>query len=264
VGWIHEIPRWLAAIVVLTTFVGGALTGLAMTRGWMRGRGMHALIDNSVVGWIFSAILSIYAITIGLTAVASWTTSVKAADVASREASEIAALYRDVAGYPQPTRDVLVEAVRVYLTNLIEVSWPVQRRGEIPHSGTDLMTDLQVKLYAFEPTTEGQQALHAETLSAFNRLAQTRRERVADVEGAVPGTLWTVVLVGAFLAIGATYVFTLDSIGVHAVMTALLAAMVGLLVFFIAVTDAPYRGRDGITSQPYELVRRDLVGMPTR
>ena len=63
---------------------------------------------------------------------------------------------------------------------------------------------------------------------------------------------------------GATYVFTLDSIRVHAVMTMLLAAMIGLLVFFIAVTDMPYRGRDGISSAPYELVRQDLVGMPAR
>ena len=79
----------------------------------------------------------------------------------------------------------------------------------------------------------------------------------------MPGTLWTVVLVGAMVSIGATYVFTLDSIAVHAVMTMLLSAMIGLLVFFIAVTDMPYRGRDAISSESYELVRRDLVGMPT-
>jgi uncharacterized protein DUF4239 len=264
VGWIHEIPRWLAAIVVIATFSASALAGLAMTHGWIRRRGLQALIDNSVVGWMFSAILSIYAITIGLTAVASWTNAVEASDVASREASEIAALYRDVSGYPQPARDALVQGVRVYLTNVIEVSWPMQRRGEIPHGGTDLLTDLQVKLYAFEPATDGQRALHAEALGAFNRLTQTRRERLADVGSSVPGTLWTVVLVGAVVAIGATYVFTLDSIQVHAVMTMLLAAMIGLLVFFIAVTDTPYRGRDGISSAPYELVRRDLVGMPVR
>jgi hypothetical protein len=264
VGWIHEIPRWLAAIVVMTTFSGSALAGLAMTHGWIRRRGLQALIDNSVVGWMFSAILSIYAITIGLTAVASWTSSVKAAEVASREASEIAGLYRDVSGYPQPARDVLVQGVRVYLTNVIEVSWPMQRRGEIPHGGTDRLSELQVGLYAFEPATDGQRALHAEALSAFNRLTETRRQRLADVGSSVPGTLWTVVLVGAVVAIGATYVFTLDSIAVHAVMTMLLAAMIGLLVFFIAVTDMPYHGRDGISSAPYELVRQDLVGMPAR
>jgi hypothetical protein len=264
VGWIHDIPRWLAAIVVMTTFAMLSLGGLAMTRGWIRARGLQALIDNSVVGWMFSAILSIYAITIGLTAVASWSSYVKAADVASREASEIAALYRDLNGYPQPARDALVQGLRVYLTDIIENDWPRQRRGEIPHDGTARLTELQIKLYAFEPTTDGQRAIHAEALDAFNQVTETRRDRLDDVESSVPGTLWVVVLVGAVVAIGATYVFTLDSIGVHAIMTMLLATMIGLLVFFIAVTDMPYRGRDGISSATYELVRQDLVGMPTR
>jgi hypothetical protein len=264
VGWIHDIPRWIAAIVVMATFATLALAGLAMTRGWIRRRGLQALIDNSVVGWMFSAILSIYAITIGLTAVASWSNYVKADDVAAREASEIAALYRDLSGYPQPARDVLLEALRVYLTEIIENDWPRQRRGEIPHDGTDRLTELQTALYAFEPATDGQRAIHSEALSAFNQVTESRRDRLDDVDSSVPGTLWVVVLFGAVVAIGATYVFTLDSIGVHALMTMLLAAMISLLVFFIAVTDMPYRGRDGISPAAYEFVRQDLVGMPTR
>jgi hypothetical protein len=239
-----------------------SLAGLSMTRGWIRARGLQALIDNSVVGWMFSAILSIYAITIGLTAVASWSNYVKAVDVASREASEIAALYRDLSGYPQPARDALVRASGLsdghHRERLAE-----QRRGEIPHDGTDRLTELQTKLYAFEPATDGQRAIHAEALRAFNQVTETRRDRLDDVESSVPGTLWVVVLVGAVVAIGATYVFTLDSIGVHAVMTMLLASMIGLLVFFIAVTDMPYRVGTA-SAAAYELVRADLVGMPTR
>ena len=248
----------------MATFATLSLVGLSMTRGWIRGRGLQALIDNSVVGWMFSAILSIYAITIGLTAVASWSSYVRAADVASREASEIAALYRDLTGYPQPARDALVQSLRVYLTDIIENDWPKQRLGETPHEGTLRLTELQAKLYAFEPTTDGQRAIHAEAIHAFNQVTETRRDRLDDVESSVPGTLWVVVLVGAVVAIGATYVFTLDSIGVHALMTMLLASMIGLLVFFIAVTDMPYRGRDGMSAEPYEMIRSDLVGMPTR
>jgi len=42
-------------------------------------------------------------------------------------------------------------------------------------------------------------------------------------------------------------------------MTALLATMIALLVFFIAVTDRPYRGTMGIPASAYELVLDDLV-----
>ena len=121
--WLHDIPRWLSAVALLATFVGIAIVGLASTRGWMRRRGVHALIDNNVVGWMFSAMLAIYAITIGLTAVASWSNAVGAANVASLEAAEIAAVYRDVDGYPEPVRSELQNRLRGYLEDVIDAAW---------------------------------------------------------------------------------------------------------------------------------------------
>ena len=79
------------------------------------------------------------------------------------------------------------------------------------------------------------------------------------MDSTVPAALWSVVLVGALLAIAGSYVFSIESVGAHAVMTALLSAMIGLLVFFIAVTDRPYRGTMGIPPTAYELVLHDLV-----
>jgi hypothetical protein len=258
-GWLHDLPRWIAALLILAFFVSGALAGLLVTRLWSQRRGMHALVDNGVVGWIFSATLAIYAITVGLTAVASWSNAVAASNVASLEAAEIAALYRDLGGYPEPVRAELRTELRAYLKGVIDTAWPAQRRGEIPPGGTELLTHFQRVFYSFEPTTDGQRIVHAEALRAFNRLVETRRQRLDAVSYAVPGTLWGVVLTGAVLAIGGSYVFSIESLGAHTVMTALLASMIALLVFFIAVTDLPYRGTGGVTSGAYELVLHDLV-----
>ena len=257
--WLHDIPRWLSAVALLATFVGIAIVGLASTRGWMRRRGVHALIDNNVVGWMFSAMLAIYAITIGLTAVASWSNAVGAANVASLEAAEIAAVYRDVDGYPEPVRSELQNRLRGYLEDVIDAAWPAHRRGDVLHGGTAKLNDFQQVLYAFEPATDAQKIVHAEALDAFNRVVETRRQRLDAVRRAIPGTLWSVVLVGAAIAISASWVFTLESIQLHAVMSGLLAAMIGLLVFFIAVTDRPFHGANGIGPDAYRLVLRDLV-----
>lgn len=240
-------------------FVGLATVGLLSTRGWMRRRGVHALIDNGVVGWIFSAILSMYAITIGLTAVASWTNSVEAGAVASREAAEIAGLYRDVGGYPEPARGELRRRLREYLDDILNAAWPAHRRGEVTHGGTALLSGFQAAIHRFEPATDGQRAIHAEALGSFNRLVEVQRLRLDAVRGSVPGTLWSVVLLGAVLAIGASYVFNLESVSLHAAMVALLASMIGLLVFFVAVTDRPFRGAAGLGPDAYELVQHDLV-----
>ena len=68
-AWIHDYPRWMAATGTIALFVVLAYAGLAVSRHWSRNRGLHALVDNAVIGWIFSAILGIYAIAIGLIAV---------------------------------------------------------------------------------------------------------------------------------------------------------------------------------------------------
>ena len=75
----------------------------------------------------------------------------------------------------------------------------------------------------------------------------------------MPNTLWSVVVIGALLSIVASYVFNMESFWVHAAMTSLLAAMIGLLVFFILVTDLPYRGQVSVSPEAYRLVLRDLI-----
>jgi len=258
-SWIHDLPRWLVAFVILAVFVASALAGLFATRRLIKQQGLHSLIDNGVVGWIFSATLSIYAITIGLTAVASWSNAVSASNVTSAEAAEVAALYRAVSTYPQPARGALKAGVRGYLAAVIDMAWPAQRRGEVPHGPNVALTGLQQSFSSFEPATDGQRILHAEALHVFAHLVEARRRRLVAVDNGVPGALWSVVLVGAVLAICGSYVFSIESVATHAVMTALLSAMIALLVFFIAVTDRPFRGAAGIPPSAYELVLHTLV-----
>jgi Protein of unknown function (DUF4239) len=259
VTFLHDLPSWLFATLTIAVFVGAALTGLVVTRRWVRKRGLHALVDNGVVGWIFSAILVIYAIAIGLIAVATWGNASRASNEASDEASRIAALYRDFTGYPDPVRTELRARLVRYTRFIIDEEWPAQRLGLIPHRGSDVLTEIERVLYVFEPTTEGQRILHAEALRAFNELIEERRERLEAVEYAVPGTLWAVVLVGAAFALVGSYVFSMESLVLHGLMTGLLAAMIGLLVFFIATTDRPYRGTAGVSPLAYELILHDAM-----
>jgi hypothetical protein len=256
---LHDLPPWIFGALTIGVFVGLSLAGLVTTRSWVRRRGLHALVDNAVVGWMFSAMLGIYAIAIGLICVATWGNASRAADEASDEAARIAALYRDFGGYPQPLRAQLRTQLVRYARLVIDDEWPMQRRGELPHRGTDVLTALQDVLYAFEPATDGQRILHAEALGTYNELIEKRRMRIEAVSYAVPGRLWAVVLIGAFISMIASYVFSMESLAFHAWVTSLLAAMIGLLVFFIASTDRPYRGATGVSPVAYEIVLEDVM-----
>src|SRR5262245_18351296 len=220
--WIHDLPSWLVAVVMVALFSGGAVGGLALSRGWSRRRGLNALVDNGVIGWIFSAILGIYAIAIGLIAVASWNNASEASTAASQEAAEVAALFRDVQGYPEPVQTHLEQAFIHYVKGVVGEDWPAQCRGLVPRRGTKALDDIADILYPFAPENVSHQIVHAETLRAFNTLVHLRRLRLEAVVYPVPGPLWGVVLSGALISILASYVFSMDSFWIHATMTGLL------------------------------------------
>jgi hypothetical protein len=255
---LDDIPIWLFALLTVAAFDATALGGLLCTRRWGEWLGLYAVVDNNTIGSIFSAILVMYAISLGLIAVATWGNASSASAAASHEASHIATVYRSVAGYPNPLNSDLTDSVLRYTQSIIQNVWPAQRRGEVAEEGAEILLHLWRRILEFEPATDGQRIVHAEVLRDFSRLVEFRRRRVEATSYAVPGTLWAVVLIGAALSICASYLLSIQSLLVQAFLTMLLSSMIALLVFFIATTDHPYRGANAIGPGAYEIVFRNL------
>src|SRR5436190_20260727 len=119
---IQDLPVWVIGPVCVLGFVVPGLVGL-----WLVHRKIHVriklgetLVDNGVVGWFFSGVLTIYGITLGLIAVTTWESSTRVSGIASREAATVAALYRDAGGFALPLRDQLRGKLREYTRFVIE------------------------------------------------------------------------------------------------------------------------------------------------
>src|SRR5215470_6839803 len=255
---IEDLPLWLFALLTVAGFNAIALGGLVCTRRLGNWLGLYTLIENDSVGWIFSAILVMYALSLGLIAVASWGNASSAAAAASEEASHIATVYRTLGGYPQPLQGDLKDSIVRYAQSIIEKAWPAQRRGEVTEAGIEIILHLWRQITQFEPKTDGQRVIHGQVLDGFNKLIEFRRRRIEAASYAVPGTLWVVVLVGAAISIFGSYLFKIPSSSVHGLLTILLTTMIALLVFFIATTDHPYSGSNAIELLAYEIVLRYL------
>ena len=172
-------------------------------------------------GAIFQAILVMYAISLVLIAVASWRNASAAAAAASEEASHIATVYRTLGGDPQPLQDDLRDSVVRYTQSIIEKAWPAQRRGEVTEAGIEIILHLWKQITHFERVTDGQRVVHGHVLAGFNNLIEFRRRRIEATSYAVPGALWGVVLVGAAVSIFGSYLFKIQSLSVHALLTIL-------------------------------------------
>jgi vacuolar-type H+-ATPase subunit I/STV1 len=256
----YELPIWLFGTIIVGSTVLIAVGGLILFQRVVVDRlGLTEEMNNDVI-FFASAIGVFYSLTVGLIAVGVWTTYTEAMDFVSAEAAAIAALYRDVSGYPEPTRNVLQAELRAYTEQIITREWPVQARGGIFDAGTRLLTTFETNLYGFEPQTLGQHALHAETLREFNQLITLRRLRIDSVEGDLPNVMWWVVLFGAILTIGVTYLLKIQP-RVHQVLTAMFALFVGLVIFVIASLDQPLSGPLMISPEPYQVVLDRLIDL---
>jgi hypothetical protein len=72
--------------------------------------------------------------------------------------------------------------------------------------------------------------------------------------------MWNVVLIGAALVIGVTYLLQIEP-AVQFVLTGCFAMFIGLVVFVIASLDQPLSGPLAIDSRPYRIVRDGLMDL---
>jgi hypothetical protein len=259
IDWFLGLPWLLIAVVIAGGFATLSLVGLSLTRRWILPRLGQMSHHNDVTAIVHHGTLIIYGLAVALLAIAVWENHSEVTRVASDEAAAIAATYRDADGYSEPTRSRLRAELHSYTEYIIEEAWPIQRKGKLPTGGVAEMDRFQKDLRAFEPATEGQRALHMETLHGFDALIHARRLRLDSVASGLPGPMWAVILVGATITLVSSFFFEVGNPRLHSLMVAMLAIVLGLLVFLIAFYDKPYRGNHGVSPEAYELVRDQLM-----
>ena len=254
------LPPWLFGLIIVSAFVVLSVAGLLVFQRLTASRLKLSEHLNHQVIFFASIIAMFYSLTSGMIAVGVWTTYRQMENVVSAEATAVGCLYRDVSAYPEPARSPLQEEIRSYVEFLLTKSWPMQRRGLIPDEATRKLTKLERLLVQFEPTTNGQQILHAQVMAQFNDVAGLRRQRLHAIGSGLPSVLWSVVLIGALLTITSTYLLEIDR-SLHIIMTAFLSMFIGLIVFVIASLDRPLNGPLAISPHPFEIVRDHLIDL---
>lgn len=258
--WLYDLPTWVSGTLTVVAFVAFGLAGLYLTRGWVRrldGNEHHTY--NHIVGFYVAGVTVLYGVCAGLLAIGAWANYADVQGKVDHEATALGALYRDIGAYPEPARTLMQEDLRRYTRAVIDVGWPMQRRGIVPNNASLVLNDFQAHFMSFEPQNERQNILAAEAYRAFNDLTQSRRARLNSVTAETPGPLWTLVLVGAWICIAVTWFLHPESFTMHFWMTVLFSALLALLIFLIAILDNPYRGKIGVSPEPLERVYQQIM-----
>lgn len=257
--FLFDLPLVISGPAIIAGLCLFAVGGLLVVRRRVLPRLRIHVEDSEFTGAMMQCVMVFYGLAVALIAVSVSQTYSDVSKIISGEASALNALYRDVTSYPEPIRLELQKELRDYTDQVIHGAWPLQRQGKTPTAGFAYMTHFQTTLNKFEPATEGQKILHAETLRAYNLLIQARRMRLDAATTSLPTVMWAVIVAGAFISLTAAFFFKVEDARLHGILVTLLATFMGLVIFMILALDRPFRGDLGLGSEPYQLIYDQLM-----
>jgi hypothetical protein len=176
-----------------------------------------------------------------------------------REAANLGSLYRDVGTFSEPRRSELRALLKEYADYVIDKAWPAQRRGQIVVGSSEILLRFQDRLTAVEPATEVQKIALQEAFSQYNELAAARRMRLQAITSGMPGMIWFVVFAGAAVSLMMTWLLVCERRWAERLIVALLAVLVGLIIFLTAAMDNPFRGGFSVGPDAFISVRDQLM-----
>jgi hypothetical protein len=257
--FLFDLPLWLVGLAIIVLLCLYAIVGLWLVRRRLLPRLRVQAEDSEFSGAMLQSVMVFYGLAVALIAVSVWQTYSDTSKVVSTEATALAALYRDVSSYPDAVRPQLQNELRGYTDYVIKEAWPLQQRGKVPGGGVERMNRFQALLVSFEPVTESQKLLHAETLRAYNEMIKARRLRLDAVGTGLPKVMWAVIVIGAFIGLSACFFFSVEDLRLHIIEMLLLAVFIGLVILMILSLDRPFRGDLGIRADPFQLIYDQLM-----
>jgi hypothetical protein len=97
---------------------------------------------------------------------------------------------------------------------------------------------------------------------AGTRLAAARRMRLHATASGIPGMIWFVVFAGAASTLMMSWLLVSDRPGAERLIVALLAVLIGLIIFLTAAMDRPFRGEFSVGPDAFISVRDQLMKGP--
>jgi hypothetical protein len=258
IDWLHEWPTPLGIGLVVVCFLVPTLIGSAFLQPVIARLLRGEKDPNTPVGLLLNAFTLYYGVLLALLSIAVFDNYDKAQDTISREAASIVALYRNLSGYPEPTRTSSILLLRRYVDEETGPGWREQQSGQASTPGTLLVDDLTRQLLGFRPDRQsGEDTLHSETLRTFSEFVDRRRLRIQAAGTSIPAIMWYVVLTGAVLNVFVLWLFDLSR-ATHLVLGGVLTVFIGLVIYMVAVLDQPFRGVHGLAPDDLLIARRQI------
>jgi Protein of unknown function (DUF4239) len=209
-------------------------------------------------GAIYAALYVMFGISLGFSLFLVWQQFEAARLTVEREAAAVQRLYWLAESYPDPDRSNVQELAVSYARGEVQEEWPLMDKGQISPHAEKCAHQLARAVRELSPKTKVQSELYADALVRLDVQRENRALRTIEVREGIPSVVWVVLLSGAVITVGFTYLFAMRSFKLHAVATGALTVVVVLLLFTVGVLDYAYAGDVRVGPGAFELALKEM------
>ncbi|KVD75553.1 DUF4239 domain-containing protein [Burkholderia ubonensis] len=259
--FLYNIPAAAMGALIVTATLAAALLGYAAFR-----RVLPARIDAEQRGMIvamLSAVTTINSLLVAFSAVSVWSSYQAATDTVAAEAACATELSRDLAAFrvagtgTGAGADAARRALADYLARVVDDEWPqMQQHGRADPRAEAAFDRMFAAINRVTPADERERVLLAQAMARANEMVKYRQARLQNLESAMPGTLWAVMLVSSSLSL--LLLYALPGTRFNVGLVSIWAVTLGLAFFFVLAVDRPFAGEVSVSAAP---IRRALDGL---
>jgi Protein of unknown function (DUF4239) len=245
-------------VTLAVLMVGGpavyAALAVVLARKFLHGRVREGHNDVLVPMFLNAGVL--FAVLLGFMVIAVWESYDAAKANAATEAATLVPLYRTTYGMPVETGEKLRDMARDYAHEVIEDEWPTQaatgkgsskaRRaiGSMYRAfGDGTISPEMKKAYPF---------ICQAFMTAVTEVTAARNKRNIQANESLPWAMWLAAVGGAFVIISMSCFIYMEVQWPHVLMAALMAALIGMLLFTCQIMSHPFSGPLAITPESFE------------
>jgi hypothetical protein len=240
---------WELFALILVTWTSMGVVGVVIAHRWLTGRVQED--HNEVVVPLYATASVIYAVLLAFSVIAVWQQYVAAKDNVASEASSLTTMYRETVALPRSEGDDLRTFIRAYADAVIGPEWKVQHTGGTSPVARQAVSDMYLTL-AKHQATAATSPINASFVANLADLTTERNKRTLSSQDKLPWILWVALIAGGVAVVAMSWFLYMPNTVLHAAMSGIVAAVIGLLVFSTFVLDRPFQGKLGLTPQAFE------------
>ena len=217
---------------------------------------------NDVIGWQISILGTIYAVMIGFMLYAVWANYQTAETNVDSEANSLGNLYRTADGLPDAQREQVQKLATNYVALVVTKEWPAMSRLQPANAAQSTVMQLWGVLTHTSVQNASQQVALQEVMREMNSLCEHRRIRRLEASTKMPTILWSVLILGGVITIGACCLIGSENTVLHFALILALSLLISMALVAIGDIDQAFQGAVHINPTPF-LSMEVAAGIPT-